>query len=227
MHNQLNRIAFIVLLVLAMGSLQSCYMSSALKTGRTLAPQETEIAVNLSTYGIVDQEDQNPVGFVYPEVAISTGISERADFQGKIGMFSFYGEGRYQFIGDKYSPIAGSVGIGLHAGGIPVLSEMVLNAGVHVPAYLSFHPSDQFALYASPRVTVNYFGVGLGQLETAGTLIQSAGIVGIEAGDRFKVRVEGGVHSMSPLLGDMVEEPVNIPMYQLSIGMSYRFGPTN
>ena len=218
----MNKTFFVfTLLFLIILSLNSCYFSSALRSGRTLSRGETEFGGTAAIFKAIDTA-ANEDPFVYPELFIATGLGKKADLQIKLGLFNLYAEGRYQLIGDRTSPIAGSLGLGFYAGGLALGSEGVLfTTGVRLPAYLSYHPADGFAIYASPAVSFNIAGVSG---ETGGGAVQSSILAGLELGKRLKLRMEGGLQTINPFIFDDNTEDARLPLGQFSLGFSYLLG---
>ena len=211
----------LAILCLFLLSLNSCYFSSALRSGRTLSKGETEFGGTAAVFRALDTSaNEDPL--FYPEIFIATGLGEKADLQFKLGIFNLYAEGRYQLIGDRTSPFAGSVGLGVFGGGLALGSEaLFFTAGARVPAYLSYHPAEGFAIYASPAISFNVAGLSG---EAGGGSVQSSILAGLEFGRRFKLRMEGGIQTINPFVLDQALEDTRLPLGQFSFGLSYRFG---
>ena len=181
---KINYQQFYYLFLLAMigMSTQSCVSNKAFQTARTTTEGEVSYGGGISLpranffEGVQDtlgaSEPLSLGGFVL-EFFGRYGITEKLDIglnASLIGTSNF--DVKYQFLGDHESEIAGSISAGV---GILRIDG---NGGVlefNLPAYFSWHPSENFAIYASPRYifrrvgddSANFLG-GLGGLKIGG-----------------------------------------------------------
>jgi len=203
---------------------QACYFSPALRTGRTLEKGQQQIGANISTFVAPDDTDETVV-LPIPEAYFASGLTDKIDIIGKISLASVHTEARYQFLGDKVSSFAGSAGLGVSlsffAFNIFDVDENFLTLTPTVPLFFSYHPSDKFAVYVSPRYSI----LALIGNEPDGIpgIFSMAG--GIEIGNQFVVNLEGGFQSFhSFTTGTDNEAIVSSILPQFSIGFGYRFG---
>jgi hypothetical protein len=167
-----------------------CFSFSNLQSAKTLGKGESEFGVSVGYIGFVDGSLNGTFPVPTFEFQGKYGVSEKVD----IGLkFSNIGISvaslKYQFSGDQSSKFAAATGLGL---GGTLVGFNLGDAGnlrffqVEVPLHLSYHPTDKFALYFSPK----YFGIG-------GAIANDAGMShllflspGLEFGKRFKFGAE-------------------------------------
>ncbi len=204
---------YLVLLFILLIGASSCAQLTSFQTGRTLGKGQTEITPSVSLLGVVD----NPAvsselgSFVLPfgDISLQHGISERFDLGLKVSTgLNAQLSGKYQFVGDKQSKSALSLGAGLSyqlAG-----EELVLR--YHLPLYYSLHFSEKSAFYATPRYMLqqvrnddNFHFLGL----TAGYMHSF--------NDRLDLGTEFGLHR--PFNAGNASENLML----LGVGLKYRF----
>lgn len=207
---------FLLISMLIILSQQSCYLRSALRSGRTLPPGTSEFGGNLS--GIFSAHDSSP----YPELYFAHGLSENMDIQAKLGAMNLYVEGRYQFAGDQQSLWAGSIGTGASVGGYFTFEGPFFSAGLHIPAYFSIHPQSNWAGYFSPSCSIRYFAIPTGGPIETGVFVEPGLLAGLSIGKRLKFRIEGGGHHLILIAGE--NGGLNRWVSQVSLGLGYRFG---
>lgn len=203
---------------------QACYFSPALRTGRTLEKGQQQFGVNVNTFVVPDAAEGETAAIPIPEVYYAVGASDKIDVIGKISLGSFHVEGRYQFLGDKTSSFAGSAGLGLSLSYFVLnflsTEENFLTLAPTVPLFFSYHHSDKFAFYVSPRYSVLSL-LGNESDEIPG-LFSMAG--GIEMGNQFVVNIEGGFQSFHTFSSSDNTSNESSILPQFSVGFAYRFG---
>ena len=170
-----------------------CFSFSNLQSAKTLGKGESEFGVSVGYIGFVDGELNGTFPVPTLEIQGKYGVSDKAD----IGLkFSNIGISvaslKYQFVGDKSSKFAAATGLGL--GGTLVGFNLGDEGNlrffqIEVPLHLSFHPSDKFAMYFSPK----YFGIGGAFAGEAGMSHLLFFSPGLEFGRRFKFGLEFNV----------------------------------
>lgn len=206
---------------------QSCYFSPALRTGRTLDKGQQQAGLNINTFVIPDEDNSvEETAFIpIPEVYYAVGVSNKIDVIGKISLGSFHTEGRYQFLGDKTSSFAGSAGFGLSLSYFVLnfisTEENFLTLTPSIPLSFSYHHSEKFAFYVSPRYSVLSL-IGNDSDGIPG-IFSLAG--GIEMGNQFVVNIEGGFQSFHAFKESPGSDPTEAAILpQFSLGLAYRFG---
>jgi hypothetical protein len=195
--------------------LSSCFSFSNFQTGRSLGKGNSEFGASISYLGTGG--DAEFVGLPMIELGGKYGISENFDMGMRIGNFgNILLESKYQFTGDKTSSFAAATG--LSVGGSFVGFNLGEGSGVtffqyEIPLHLSAHPSENFAVYFTPR----YMGIG-GSADGDGGLSHLLLFSpGIEIGQKFKFGVNLNV--IAPL-SDFFDANF---LYQFGVGMKYQF----
>lgn len=200
---------------------QACYFSPALRTGRTLEEGQKQVGANISTFVVPDDDITETVAVPVPEAYFATGVTDNIDVMGKISLSSVHFEGRYQFIGDKISPIAASAGLGMSVSFF-ALGENYMTLTPTIPLFLSYHPTDKFALYASPRYSV----VAIQGADTDGLpgVFSFAG--GIEMGKEIVFNLEAGFQRFhyATWTGEGPRGDGSALLPNFAVGFGYRFG---
>ncbi len=189
--------AFFFLLMMPL-LLCGCLSLPTMQSGRTVGKNNLELGLNgsfgeYSQNSLLDEEgefDYKPV----IEFRGQFGASERLDIGLNIDQTSFLGPTiKYQYIGGQDSRFASS--IGLDAGfnfGIFLFGN--LTHYVTVPLYASFHPTDYFSIYLTPRYiyTSEYtfaHPTG-GQLGAGDHFNRIGGSYGLLIGNKHKIALE-------------------------------------
>ncbi len=153
---------FLILCLLFIGLFfsSSCGQLTSLQTAKVVGKGQMTIGAAAMGYGVDDSISGNEIGTgVFPHVEVfgRYGLSDNFDMGLKLSSAAnLLLDGKFQFLGDGDSPFAMAIGAGLEYqfNGVDNNNEFVYR--VHVPVYLSFHPSEEFAVYATPRYMVQF-----------------------------------------------------------------------
>jgi hypothetical protein len=156
------KIYLYIVLVLFMVLLTGCVSLSSLQSGRTLGKGKRELATNINfgEYQTSTAHELLPELKNIPiiEFAGTVGVRDNLDLSFKFNTaFNLTGQIKYQFIGDKKSLIASSIGgdAGFNMGSPG--SGIFLDFYLSIPLYLSIHPTEKLAFYLTPRLCHSTF----------------------------------------------------------------------
>jgi len=166
--------------------LSGCVSMSTMQTGRTVGQGNSEVNVGGSgvKYAFVlgiEELDTASVSAPMLEADFRYGVTDKLDIGGKVSLLGTSGlYGKYQFLGDRESVLAGSVGAGfsyLQLGAESGIDETSFSIfDFTVPVYFSVHPVKWIGIYATPRYTLRLVG---------GASHWFGGTGGIRLGNRF------------------------------------------
>ncbi len=201
-------------LLLGLGLYTSgCYSVYGFQTGRAMGKGAGEVVLDVSFVGIAGEG--TVVGSPSGGLAGRVGVSDKADVGVVLSTTSLpYLYGRYQVVGDQYSPVALSLGLG---GGYVAGNIFGTNVGggyLHIPAYFSLH-KDDFAWYLTPQYTLLFAGGG-GSTEAASIISLSTGIEYM-VGRHVGIGVNGSF-SKAPEVFDTFSS------FNVGLGLKFRFG---
>jgi len=134
--------------------LAGCFQISSLQTAKTLPEGEVNLGVAIAAYGIKDIDfefNSLPFDGVVPHIEIfgRKGTGENSDVGLKLSSSANIAiNGKYQFFGNHTSEFAMAVG-GAFEYQYSSFDNFVSRQTLSM--YFSFHPNDDFALYASPK----------------------------------------------------------------------------
>ncbi len=141
----------------------SCAQISSFQTARTTPKEEGEFGASVDITGVSDLFDTGE-SFGVPSISLwgRYGVGEKTDLGFKISsLLNLMFDVKQQIAGDQNSKFAFALGAGL---GFFPAGKLVWQ--YHLPVYLSFHPSERFAWYLTPRYInqykVNYLGSSIG-----------------------------------------------------------------
>ena len=199
-------------LLLGLGLYASgCVSAYGFQTGRAMGKGAGEVIVDVSFVGAAG--GGTTAGFPAGGLAGRIGVSDKADIGAVLSATSFpYLYGRYQIIGDQYSPVALSLGAG---GGYLGGNSNVGSLGyLHFPAYFSLHSGD-FAWYLTPQYTLLLTGSN-GSTGSASVISLSTGIEYM-VGRHVGLGVNGSI-SKAPDAFDVFST------FNVGLGLKFRFG---
>ncbi len=203
-------------------SFQHCASVTGFNTGRTVGDDAGEVTASLSFANVPEFQENEDVEEVLEEVVVPLfelgaryGVAERIDVGLRFNSaLNFLVDTKIQLVGDQASPFAVAVGAGLGGFGFISGSGMMLN--FQAPLYTSFHPSEKFAVYLSPRY-IGQFGTNFE--ETSGMLNYFGANTGFEVGRKARFGLDIGYFSLWN-----EAEGLNSDILQLGIGVKFRFG---
>lgn len=145
-----NQYFVLIILVLL---LSSCLQISSLQTAKTLPKDTAILGTAITAYGVGNTEfignDLGAAVVPYLEIFGRQGFADNLDFGLKLSSGANIAiDGKYQFYGDQTSEFAVAVGAAFeyqYTRFENFVSRQTL------PLYFSFHPNQNFALYASPK----------------------------------------------------------------------------
>jgi len=99
-----------------------------------------------------ENPDYYSSGIPIVELGVRYGITDRLDAGLKISTCSLVTlDSKYQFLGDKNSKLAGSVGLGGSYSYLGIGTEKINAYNAMLPIYFSYHPVNWLTLYCSPK----------------------------------------------------------------------------
>jgi hypothetical protein len=208
---------------LAIYMLPSCVSMTSLQTARTM--EKGEFGGGFGG-GMVNAEINSgtetfDLKAPFMEASARYGITDKLDAGAKITLIGTSGlDVKYQFLGDKQSLLAGSVGTGfgylsLSSGSGDNISKSVIT-DINVPVSFSIHPKEWFAFYASPRYTLrlNSYNNTVNGVDDKGS--SNSNWYGITTGIRLGKKV-GFLVEYSYYLNDTDGTP---PLTQFAAGLA-------
>jgi hypothetical protein len=203
-------------------SLQSCATLTGFNTGRTVGKDQGEMGLSLNFANVPEFQESESAGEVLRNIAIPLvelggryGVAENVDIGLRVNTaLNFLVDTKVQLIGGQDGPFALATGAGLGAFGVVSGAGMLLN--FQVPLYTSYHPSETFALYLSPRY-IGQFGTNF--QESSGMLNYLGANTGFETGRRVRFGLDVGYYQLSNKT-----ESLNSSILQIGIGVKFRFG---
>ena len=147
----LNAYYIYVLIVLILPGMNGCVSLNSHQTGKTLGKGNYNFSGNvlagrspLLSSDVFDKAYHFEVGGMY-------GTEDNIDIGVKVNSSLFFTMmGKYQWLGDKQSAIASSIGVDIGAAPLYVITGIMTYSG-SVAFYNSYHPSEHFAIVFSPR----------------------------------------------------------------------------
>ncbi|MCB0642745.1 MAG: hypothetical protein KDC44_13950 [Phaeodactylibacter sp.] len=197
--------------------LASCAQISGIQTAQTLGKNRAEIMATVggvSSFALSDIDSGlvSDFFFVLPvvELAGRFGVAENADVGLKVSTsLSVTAEGKYQFLGDKGEGFAMAIGGSIGTQGIA--GARVFQT--QIPLYMSYHPTDKFAVYGSPAYIAQFGGILSGQT------LQYAGFsAGVEFGRNVAVPIDFSWFKIVNIVDGLPA------IFQISTGFKFRFG---
>lgn len=133
----------------------SCASMSTMQTARTTEKGEfaTVIGLGLASSNMqFTNIDTVKLSLPELEVGVRYGISDKMDIGAKISIIgTATADVKYQFLGDKKSTFAGSIGFGVGYFSININNFKTNNYDLMLPVYFSYHPVNWLSLYCSPK----------------------------------------------------------------------------
>lgn len=219
-QNQINnsmktKTYFFGLMILSSLLFTGCASLTGYQDGRSVGEGNGEgmISLNLSqSPSFTDLEDSLGIdeipSFRFPNIELSGkyGVTEKLDVTLRMNTNLNLGVGaKYQLIGDRSSEFA--LGIGAEAGTFGLITGLW---NVQLPLYTSFHPTEKFTIYASPRYIYQFstiggvegwnylggnfgflfgsrhkFGLDIGYYQVGATGVDKLGLVSVGIGGKF------------------------------------------
>ena len=149
----------LLLLFLVIG-FTGCVSFNSHQTGRTVGKDNYSLFGNFN-FGTIDSEhysftSEDTGRFYIAEIGAFRGLKENLDIGIKVNStLHFTGICKYQFIGDKNSLSASSLGLDVGAAPFGLMMGVMSYSGT-LSLFNSIHPTDNFAISFSPRY--NYLG---------------------------------------------------------------------
>lgn len=216
------KLSFAALAAAAVLSFNSCATLTGFNTGRTVGKDQGEVALSLNFANVPEFQESEEVNEVLKQIVIPLvelggryGVAENVDIGIRINTaLNFLVDTKIQLVGGQDGPFALSTGVGLGAFGVVSGAGMLLN--FQVPLYTSYHPSETFAIYLSPRY-IGQFGTNF--QESSGMLNYFGANTGFETGRKVRFGLDIGYYSLWNQ-----NEGLNSNILQLGIGMKFKFG---
>lgn len=203
--------------VVAVGLIFSnCASLTGYQTARTVGEGNGELIASLNVSQTpefdFDNNDTTDVdNFFFPNLEVSGryGVIEKLDIGLRLNTnLNVAVDAKYQFIGDRESPVAVAAGFGVGTFGL-----VAALWNVQVPLFVSFHPSEKVDIYIAPRY-IAQFAAG----DLSGSLSYFGGNAGIMFGKRTKFGFDAGIYNISAARQDL------LPIATFGFGVKIPFG---
>lgn len=214
----MNNNHFFILLFSFFGIIlfNSCALTSSLQTAKVLDKNEMIVGGAVYAYGTEDDEINNPTNSVvlpHIEATFRMGLGKNTDVGFKAGASgSALLEGKYQFLGDKESLFAGAIGGALELNFLNLSEVLVFRT--HLPLFLSVHPNENNAIYATPRLIYQ----SVADDDDTAFLGGSLGFK-----HNFKNRLSGIIETSWYDIKHQEDYGERASIFQLGIGLVYQF----
>ncbi|MBL0099895.1 MAG: hypothetical protein IPP49_07475 [Saprospiraceae bacterium] len=173
-----------------------CASLTGYQDGKSIGKDNGEIMVSLNlsqSPSFNDIEDSTGITdiprFAFPNIEIGGryGATDKLDITLRLNTNLNIGVGaKYQIVGDRLSDFA--MGVGAEIGTFGLITGL-WNA--QIPLYLSFHPSERMAIYATPRYIYQFTTVG----NTSGWNYLG-GNIGLLFGSKHKFGIDAGFYQV-------------------------------
>lgn len=195
-----------------------CASLTGYQDGRSVGEGNGEAMVSLNfsqspSFG--DLEDSTGIDYIprfaFPNIEIGGryGATEKLDVTLRMNTnLNISAGAKYQLVGDRMSGFA--LGLGAELGTFGLITALW---NVQIPAYMSFHPNDRFAFYASPRYIYQFSTIG--GVEGWNYI---GGNIGVLFGSKHKFGIDAGFYKVG---ATGVEK---IGLTSIGIGGKFVFG---
>ncbi len=159
MNKRTTKILLKLLIIIISLGLASCISLNSHQTGKTVGKDNYSIFGNFNTVHIDSGQYFSDEGYyMIMEIGVYHGLKENFDLGFKVNSYFFItGISKYQFIGNKTSIFASSVGLNIGVG-VPfglIMEEFSYSSSLSL--FNSIHPTDYLEIKVSPRYT--YFKI--------------------------------------------------------------------
>jgi hypothetical protein len=214
--------SLLVTIFILSGLFSSCISEVSMQTGRTLGIKKLEVCVNGSSGKFSEISAIDSAGsFDYkPLIGVNLhyGVLKNLNVGVSVNQSTFIGTSmKYQLLGTKQSRFATSLGLnaGFNSGAF-LFGNFI--SFLSVPLYISYHPSNAFSVYLTPRyiATSEYiFASETGSQEIGFNrkIYRIGSSYGIMVGEEHKIAIEVSN------FGKALFRPT-----QISVGYIYTFG---
>jgi len=160
-HKNINQLVILLLIIL---SLSACASMSTMQTARTTDKNKFAYIIGLSVVRTdipISTIDTIKINAPVVDLGVRYGVTDKLDVGAKISIIGTANvDAKYQFLGDKTSKIAGSIGLGGGYISLAINASKIHLYDFMLPVYFSYHPINWISLYCSPkyvfRITNNY-----------------------------------------------------------------------
>jgi hypothetical protein len=203
--------------------LHSCISLTSYEDGKTIGKGKFEAmpslnlhqAPSITFFDTENKLEDIPI-IVYPNIAMSFkyGIGNRTDLYGKGGTNMGYNVGfKHQLIADRSSKFALATGAEI---GILIIPSFFQDGysipNIQIPIYTSYHPSDKFAVYLTPRYMYQFKSE-----KDTNDYLYYGGNLGLMYGKKHKIGLDFGLYQVA------VRDLGRLPIYNIGIGGKYFF----
>lgn len=207
-------IAFFIL------TITSCVSMTTMQTARTNKKGEVTITGgggSIKTQFPIGTVDTFNIALPFIEGGVRYGITDKIDAGLKFTIIgSTVLDGKYQFLGDQKSKIAGSVGLSLGYVNVSINDTKSDVVDFSTPIYFSYHPTEWLAVYTSPKYTLrSNFYTYTSTNQTATDFSNWYGLTGgLKIGEKVAFLAEYSYFK---------SQVIDIPFNQFTCGVSYTF----
>ena len=146
---------YLIILLGGISLFTSCASMSSMQTARTTEKGEFSTVIGLgvaSSNMLIPNIDTARLSFPELEVGVRYGITDKMDVGAKSSIIgTATADVKYQFLGDKKSVFAGSVGLGAGYFDYTINNLKSQNYDLMLPLYFSYHPTDWLGVYCNPK----------------------------------------------------------------------------
>lgn len=220
MHTKfISPLSAIGMLALVVLMASSCVNLSSFQTAKPVGKDSGEISIAAGGLIFSEPIGSESLGIPYLEIGGRYGVGEKVDIGLKLSSVSFFTfDAKFQIVGDETSKFAMAPGPGFgyigSAGGTSIFNATI-------PLHMSYHPSQTFAFYFTPRYSTIFAAGGGG-----GSLNYLGGNIGFITGKKIEF---GFDLAYGNLLDDVVEdsdtfEDFGLHLWQIGFGIKFPIG---
>jgi hypothetical protein len=206
----------IVLNLFILGLLAGCASMSTMQTARVTDKNEFGFGVG---GGVVKSEialgtfDTIKINAPFLEGSLRYGVTDKIDVGARVTIIgTAVVDGKYQFLGNKTSKFAGSVGFGVGYLNIVSGGNNSEIFDLMAPVYLSYYPTEWLSIYTSPRYV---YRINSYRTEEKFTGMDNSHWYGITGGVRI-----GGKTAFIGEYSYFGNNNINKPFSQITMGVS-------
>jgi hypothetical protein len=150
-----NKISTVIIPLLILILFSSCASMSTMQTARTTDKNKFAYIVGLSVVKTdipIGTIDTIKINAPVVDLGVRYGVTDKLDVGAKISIIGTATiDVKYQFLGDKTSKIAGSIGLGGGYISLQINASKIHLYDFMLPVYFSYHPTNWLGLYCCPK----------------------------------------------------------------------------
>jgi len=171
-----------------------CSSLSTMQTARVVDKDDI-----LTTIGFSSVKTEYPIGTIdtiklntpFAEISGRYGLGNNFDIGAKLTIIGTATiDGKYQFLGDNISKVAGSCGLGFSYFSFESGNNKSRITDIMIPTYFSYHPAKWFSIYSSPKYILKINSYTSDKTNGCSISHWYGGTVGIKLGNRTGFLIE-------------------------------------